>query len=62
MYNTDNPYDLLDPFDPHIEENTRNILYKDPELARYVIHDKIYFDEEHVLVNSEEDNASTEEN
>jgi hypothetical protein len=32
-----------------------------PELARYEIHDKIHFDDEHMLVDSEEDNASTEE-
>jgi hypothetical protein len=34
MYDTDDSYDLLDPFDPHIEENTRKILYEDPEPVR----------------------------
>jgi hypothetical protein len=61
IYDTDETYDLLDPFDPHIEENTRNILYKDPEVARFMIHNDIYYDDEHMLVDSEEDNASTEE-
>jgi hypothetical protein len=61
IYDTKEDYDPSDPLDPDIEENTRNILYVNPELARYEIHDKIHFDDEHVLVDSEEDYVSTEE-
>jgi hypothetical protein len=57
--------DSDDLYDSDINENNFNILYVNPEQARYVNHDKyptnIRFDDEHMLVYSDEDNFSTDD-
>jgi hypothetical protein len=59
---TDEPDDL---YDPDINENNFNILYENPEKARYVIHNMfpnyISYDDEHMWVDSDENNTPKEE-
>jgi hypothetical protein len=54
-----------DSYDPEIDENNFDILYNNLQKARYVIHHNyphfIRFDEEHLYVDSDEYNASLEE-
>jgi hypothetical protein len=58
----DNPDDL---YDPDIDENNFNILYENPEEVRYIIYNKhpnyTRYDNDHMLVDSDEDNAPREE-
>jgi hypothetical protein len=61
IYDKDEPDDLYDPYDFDFDEYTNKILYDNPEFARYLIHKDIRFDDIHMWVTSEEDNASTEE-
>jgi hypothetical protein len=50
------------PYDSYIDETNFNIIYENPDQPRYAIHNKypnkIGNDDEHMWVDSDEDNAS----
>jgi hypothetical protein len=58
IYDKDELDDLYDPYDFDFDENTNN---GNKELARYAIQKDIRYDDTHMWVDSEEDNASTVE-